>query len=76
MKEKNIRGYTVYYKNNAEKGIEHLSYILSFDESESLFRAAKSTGKVKFEDRGGRNFTLISKLNGTFVVEKRSGGWF
>lgn len=76
MKQKNIKGYIVLYKDDAEKGVEHLAYILSFDEAESLFRSAKNIGKVKFEDRGGRNFLLISKFDGTFVVEKRPDSWF
>ncbi|MCD6471343.1 hypothetical protein J7K86_02345 [bacterium] len=68
MFSKNLRGYTVYYEKNAEKGIEHLAYVLNFDESESLFRAAKLEGKIEFEDRYGHNFTLISNLDGTFKV--------
>jgi hypothetical protein len=71
MKKKNIRGYTVHYKEDAEKGISHLSYVLSLAEADSLFRNARYSGRLKFEDRLGRNFTLISHTNGSFTVEKR-----
>ena len=71
MLSKNLRGYTVYYEQNAIKGIEHLAYVLTFDESESLFRAAKLEGKVEFEDRYGRNFNLISNFDGTFKLMVR-----
>jgi len=71
MNKKNLRGYTVYYKDEASKGVEHLAYTLSFDEATSLFYNARKTGKIKFEDRLGRNYTLIGKLNGTFQVKKR-----
>jgi len=73
MLQKNIHGYIVNYKNNALKGVEHLAYVLSFDEAFSLFQAAQISGNVKFEDRAGRNFTLKSKTIGTFLLEKRSG---
>ena len=67
-----IRGYTVYYDDSAAKGIEHLAYVLSIDESDSFFRNARDSGKLKFEDRLGRNYILISNLDGTFKVEGRS----
>ena len=70
-----IRGYTVLYDDNAAKGIEHLAYVLSIEESDSLFSNARYSGKVKFEDRLGRNYTLIYNLNGTFKVERRSDWW-
>jgi len=70
-----IRGYTVYYDDNAAKGIEHLAYVLSIEESDSKFSNARATGKLKFEDRLGRNYTLIYNFNGTFKVEARSGWW-
>ncbi len=71
MKKKNLRGYTVHYKSEAGKGIDHLSFVLSSVESDSLFRNARYSGRVKFEDRAGRNFTLISHSNGSFTVETR-----
>lgn len=74
--EKNLHGYLVFYDDNAAKGAEHLAYVLTFDEAESLFRAARNTGKVKFEDRIGRNFTLIGNLDGTFEIQARSNSWF
>lgn len=72
MKQKIIRGYTVLYADAAGKGIEHLAYILSTEETDSLFRNARISGKIKFEDRAGRNFILISKPGGKFRVKKRS----
>lgn len=71
MKSKNVRGYQVNYEENAEKGVDHLNYVLSSNETISLFRNARYSGKIKFEDRGGRNYTLISKTNGTYELEKR-----
>ena len=71
MNKKNIRGYSVYYNDEAKRGIDHLAYVLSFDEANSLFRNARISGKIKFEDRAGRNFTLISKNNGGFELKKR-----
>ena len=73
MPKKNIHGYVVNYKNNAHKGAEHLAYVLSFDEAFSLFQTAQMSGEAKFEDRSGRNFTLIRETTGTFSLEKRSG---
>jgi len=61
-------------------GAKHL-LTLEAGERESIFNAAKampSTG-FKFEDRQGRNFTLIRRGSGLYHVEKRgsdSGGWF
>ncbi|MBU4369937.1 hypothetical protein KKG58_04245 [Patescibacteria group bacterium] len=71
MNKKNIRGYPVYYDNNAIKAIDHLAYVLSFDETDSLFRSARLSGKVEFEDRIGRNFTLINTSGRNFQVKKR-----
>jgi len=75
MAEKYIRGYKVKYGADAAKGIEHLAYVLSWGEADSLFRAARLSGKIKFEDRVGRNFTLISHPDGNFEVKGRSGWW-
>lgn len=75
MAQKIIRGYSVSFKDAAAKGIEHLSYILSYEETDSLFRNAKVSGRIKFEDRAGRNFTLTYKHGGKFELTKRSG-WF
>ena len=74
--EKYIKGYKVIYEENAKEGVNHLEYVLSYDESHGLFKAARSSGKIPFEDRLGRNYNLVSKLDGSFVVEKRSTGWF
>jgi len=71
MKTKNIRAYAVSYEDDASQGFEHLAYILSLDESESLFTNARMSGKVKFEDRAGRNFTLIRQNDGDFLIKKR-----
>ena len=70
-----IRGYTVFYDDSAAKGIEHLAYVLSIEESDSMFSSVRSTGKLKFEDRLGRNYTLIYNFDGTFKVERRSDWW-
>lgn len=74
MKQKNLRGYTVKYKEDASKGVEHLAYVLNIEESESLFHNSRLSGKVKFEDRYARNFTLFFRGNGIFEIKKR-GGW-
>lgn len=71
MNKKRIRGYLVYYSDETKKGIDHLAYVLSFDETNSLFRNARYSGKIKFEDRRGRNFTLISKNDGSLELKKR-----
>lgn len=71
MPQKSIHGYLVNYENNTLKGIEHLAYVLSFDEAFSLFQATEMSGRVDFEDRVGRNFTLRRKTVGTFSLEKR-----
>ncbi|MDA2922138.1 hypothetical protein MYX07_02605 [Patescibacteria group bacterium AH-259-L07] len=72
MKSKIIRGYTVQYNDDAKKGVEHLAYTLSYAESDSLFRNARISGKIKFEDRVGKNYTLVRKTGSTFVLKKRS----
>ncbi len=71
MNKKNIRGYSVYYNDETKKGINHLAYVLSFEETDSLFHNARYSGKIHFENRSGRNFTLISKNNGSFELKKR-----
>ena len=73
---KTIRGFRVECESGVEKGADHLAYTLSYDEAYSLFKAAERTGKIKFEDRAGRNFTLIAKLDGSFELKKRKTGWF
>lgn len=72
MKSKIIRGYTVEYENDAEKGVAHLAYTLSYAETDSMFRNARISGKIKFEDRMGRNYTLTRKAGSTFMLKKRS----
>ena len=71
MAQKFIRGYPVFYESNAIKGIEHLAYVLTYEETDSLFRSARLSGKVEFEDRVGRNFTLINTSGRNFQVKKR-----
>lgn len=71
MKEKFLRGYSLSYEDEASKGFEHLAYVLSFEESNSLFNSAFLSGKIYFEDRVGRNYTLISKSRTSFKIEKR-----
>ncbi|MCH7759222.1 hypothetical protein IID20_02615 [Patescibacteria group bacterium] len=75
MNQKNIRGYKVSYKDAAAKGIEYLSYILSYEETDSLFNNARISGKIKFEDRYGRNFILVRKSSGNYILKTRSS-WF
>ena len=75
MAERYIRGYKVKCADDAQKGVEHLAYVLSGGEADSLFRSARLSRRIKFEDRIGRNFTLISHPDGSFEVEKRSGWW-
>lgn len=64
----------------AHLGVHHL-FTLEPGEQESMFNAAKampSTG-FKFEDRQGRNFTLLRISSGVYKVVTRgsdSGGWF
>ena len=71
MNKKNIRGYSVYYDDKTIKAFNHLAYVLSFEETDSLFNSARLSGKIHFEDRLGRNFTLISKNNNKFELKKR-----
>lgn len=71
MNKTNLKGYTVFYEDNAPKGIEHLGYVLDFQESEELFRQARQYGKTVFEDRLGRNFTLTRNPDGSFTVSVR-----
>jgi len=71
MIEKFLRGYAVSCDDDSLKGFEHLAYVLSFDEAESLFRAAFLSGKTHFEDRIGRNYTLIGKNRYSFELKKR-----
>ena len=75
LTERLVRGYKVIYDENAREGADHLAYDLSYDETYSLFSKAKVKKKAAFEDKIGRNFYLISKPDGSFVVEKRQG-WF
>lgn len=72
MKSKTIRGCTVQYNDDAQKGVDHLAYTLSYAEADSLFRNARISGKIKFEDRVGKNYTLKRKTGSTFVLTKRS----
>ena len=71
MNKKNIRGYSVNYDDNAIKAFDHLAYVLSIEETDSLFDSARLSSKIHFEDRLGRNFTLIYKNNGNFELKKR-----
>lgn len=70
-----IRGYTVDYDSEAKEGIDHLVYVLSLEERDSLLKAAQRAGEVKFEDRMGRNFVLKRKSLWKFTLEKRKGWW-
>lgn len=71
MIQKNLKGYSVFFSKEVEDGFDHLAYVLSFEETCSLFDNAKMSGKIEFEDRLGRNYTLLSKLNGCFELKKR-----
>jgi hypothetical protein len=74
MLTKNVHGYTVHYKRKARKGVDHLAYVLSYDEANSLFQSALNTMReVKFEDRVGRNFSLKRIGINQFSLEKRQG---
>ncbi|MCF7907173.1 hypothetical protein K9K85_02745 [Patescibacteria group bacterium] len=74
MLTKNVHGYTVHYKRKARKGVDHLAYVLTYDEANSLFQSALNTmEKVKFEDRVGRNFTLRRIGIAKFSLKKRKG---
>ena len=75
LMERLIRGHKVIYDENAREGLDHIVYDLSYDETYSLFSKAKVKKRAAFEDKIGRNFNLISKPDGSFVVEKRQG-WF
>ncbi len=75
-KSKIIRGYTVFYDLDASKGIEHLAYVLSPAEQDSLFEAAWRSGEVKFEDRLGRNFILKPQSRWKFMLKKRKESWW
>ncbi|MDD2646731.1 MAG: hypothetical protein PHV78_02845 [Patescibacteria group bacterium] len=75
--KENIHGYLVYYDDEAKLGIEHLAHVLSFDEARSMFLAAHRTlDKIDFEDRLGRNFVLIGRMDGNFELYARKEGWF
>lgn len=77
MNKKLIHGYLVYYDEDAIHGVDHLSYTLSFEEAQSMFLTARrSRQKIDFEDRIGRNFVLISRLNGDFEIKKRGNEGF
>ncbi len=71
MPQKFIRGYPVFYKNSAAKGVDHLAYVLTYEEAYSLFRSAQLSGRVEFEDRVGRNFTLINTSGRNFEIRRR-----
>lgn len=71
----------VNYDGDASSlGAKHL-LTLEAGERESIFNAAKampSTG-FKFEDRQGRNFTLLRTGSGVYKIVTRgsdSSGWF
>jgi len=74
--KKTIRGFRVECESDVKKGADHLAYTLSYDEAYSFFKAARRSGQIKFEDRAGRNFTLIAKVYGSFELKKRKTGWF
>jgi hypothetical protein len=64
----------------AELGVKHL-LTMEAGERESIFKAAKAmpSSGFKFEDRQGRNFTLLRISSGVYKVIRRgsdSGGWF
>ena len=70
---KNIHGYNVFYDDDGALGIEHLAYILSSNESQSMFQSTRrSMTHLHFEDRLGRNFILIPKMNGDYELKRNS----
>ncbi|HKL16827.1 MAG TPA: hypothetical protein VJ900_00460 [Patescibacteria group bacterium] len=71
MEESNIQGYSVKHKSGLRKGIFHLDHILSTNETESIFRNARMSGSIKFEDRVGRNYVLKYKPFGKYTLKKR-----
>jgi len=75
LMERLIKGHKVIYNEATREGMDCLAYDLSYDEAYSLFSKAKVKKKAAFEDRIGRSFNLISKPDGSFVIEKRLG-WF
>ncbi|MDD3102310.1 MAG: hypothetical protein PHE59_04180 [Patescibacteria group bacterium] len=72
MLQKIVKGYEINFEEDAVKGVDHLAYILSYEESGSLFQAARLAGHTDFEDRGGRNFILVHNPNGSFELKVRN----
>lgn len=69
-----IGDYALTYddaENNARAGVTYLDDTLSRDESRVFFDAARSNGSAQFEDRDGRNFTIIYQ-NGAYTLISRT----
>jgi len=71
MAKTNVQGYTVEHKEDVGKGVYHLDHVLSTDETNSMFKNARMSGSIKFEDRVGRNYVLKHKPFGNYTLEKR-----
>jgi len=76
QQSRNVRGYTVLYEENAIKGVDHLHYVLDFQEADDLFKRARNYGKAIFEDRAGRNFILTHNPDGTYTLKVRGSSWW
>ncbi len=71
MAKTNVQGYTVEHDENVKRGVYHLDHVLSADETESMFKNARMSSSIKFEDRTGRNYVLKHKPFGNYTLEKR-----
>jgi len=69
-----IGGYYVKYddqERNISYGVYYLQYDLNAEELRVFLDQARSKGQAEFEDRAGRNFTLMYNNDGTYTLLSR-----
>lgn len=71
---RDVHGHKVFGEDKVVKGMDYLDHGLEYAEAEVFFNAARNRGRVKFQDGERRNFTLRYNGDGTYTVDRRSGG--
>ncbi len=75
MVNRQIHGHNVRYEEHdlgAEEAVRFLEIHSSREEADVFFHQAKERGTAQFEDRHGKNFTLIHHMDGYYTIEPRS----
>jgi hypothetical protein len=70
VKKASVHGFPLTYEEEAKNGVSYLTYSLGQAETKVFFDQARLKGSAAFEDKEGRDYTLIYK-NGAYILFKK-----